>query len=203
MARKTFISYKYSDASEVRDRIIDALGEDATFYNGERSDSPDMSDKTTEAIKQNLKNMMYYTSVTIVVISPDVSKSEWVDWEIEYSLKRVQRAGRTSQTNGVVGVIKEVNGGYSWFKYTVTNNNCCSGVRYYDNYLYPIIKNNRFNQEPKEYTCSKCENVNPLTGSYISYVTEEDFLSDPKTYIENAYEKSKDNASGYNVAREK
>lgn len=36
MARKTFISYKYSDAKEVRNRIIKALGEDAAYYKGGR-----------------------------------------------------------------------------------------------------------------------------------------------------------------------
>lgn len=32
MAHKTFISYKYSEAQALRDRIIVALGEDATYY---------------------------------------------------------------------------------------------------------------------------------------------------------------------------
>ena len=35
MAHKTFISYKYSESQDLRDRIIDALGEDATYYKGE------------------------------------------------------------------------------------------------------------------------------------------------------------------------
>ena len=30
MAHKTFISYKYSEAQDLRDNIIDALGDDAT-----------------------------------------------------------------------------------------------------------------------------------------------------------------------------
>lgn len=51
MAHKTFISYKYSEAKDLRDRIIDALGDDATYYQGETSDSPNMSDLTTRTIK--------------------------------------------------------------------------------------------------------------------------------------------------------
>ena len=70
MAHKTFISYKYDEARDVRDRIIAALGSDATYYQGETSDSPDLSDLSTERIKERLKNMIYGTSVTIVVISP-------------------------------------------------------------------------------------------------------------------------------------
>ena len=35
MAHKTFISYKYSEAQNLRDKIIDSLGEDAKYYQGE------------------------------------------------------------------------------------------------------------------------------------------------------------------------
>ena len=60
MAHKTFISYKWSEAQQLRDDIIDALGEDASYYKGETSDSPDLTDTTTDNIKKNLRNMMYY-----------------------------------------------------------------------------------------------------------------------------------------------
>lgn len=121
MARKTFISYKYSEARDLRDRIIQALGDDATFYQGETSDSPDLTDTTTENIKRHLSDMMYNTSVTIVILSPEMKKSKWIPWEIEYSLKKTSRKGRTSHTNGVIGVIKKVNESYSWLKSTVKN----------------------------------------------------------------------------------
>lgn len=110
MAHKTFISYKYSEAQDLRDRIIKALGDDASYYQGETSDSPDLTDTSTENIKKNLKDMMYDTSVTIVIISPHIKESKWIDWEIEYCLKNITRKNRTSHTNGVVGVIMKVNG---------------------------------------------------------------------------------------------
>lgn len=65
MAHKTFISYKYSEAQELRNDIINALGKNACYYKGETSDSPDLSDTSTENIKKNLRDMMYDTSVTI------------------------------------------------------------------------------------------------------------------------------------------
>ena len=43
MAHKTFISYKYSEAQELRDRIIKAFGDDASYYQGETSASPDLT----------------------------------------------------------------------------------------------------------------------------------------------------------------
>ena len=53
MAHKTFISYKWSEAQDLRDDIITALGEDATYYKGETSESPDLTDTSTENIKKN------------------------------------------------------------------------------------------------------------------------------------------------------
>ena len=37
MAHKTFISYKYSESQELRDRIIQAMGSDAAYYTGDNS----------------------------------------------------------------------------------------------------------------------------------------------------------------------
>ena len=201
MAHKTFISYKYSEARDLRDKIIDALGDDAAYYKGETSESPDLTDTTTENIKKALRDMMYDTSVTIVIISPHMKESEWIDWEIEYCLKDNTRKGRTSHNNGIVGVIMKRNGNYDWFKYTHTNADGCRSTSYYDEKVYDIINNNRFNQEPKVYSCPICKTVNALMGSYIAYVTEEDFLSNPSLYIDNAYEKSENDASGYKLVK--
>lgn len=201
MAHKTFISYKYSEAQDLRDRIIDALGDDATYYKGETSDSPDLTDTSTENIKKNIGDMMYDTSVTIVIISPNMKQSKWIDWEIEYCLKNETRKNRTSHTNGVVGVIMKCNGGYSWFKKSNKNDDGCSSLSYEENKVYDIINNNRFNQNPKVYSCDVCKTVNSLTGSYIAYVEEDDFLANPSKYIDNAYNKSENDASGYDLTK--
>lgn len=201
MAHKTFISYKYSEAKNLRNSIIAALGDDAIYYQGETSSSPDLSDTSTENIKKNLTDMMYDTSVTIVIISPNMKNSNWIDWEIEYSLKNITRKGRTSHTNGVVGVIMKYNGGYSWLKTTSTNGDGCTSSSYDESKVYSIINNNRFNQNPKKYSCDTCKTVNALTGSYIAYVEEETFLSDPQKYIDNAYDKSENDAAGYDLTK--
>ena len=201
MAHKIFISYKYSEARNLRNSIIDALGDDAIYYQGETSISPDLSDTSTENIKRNLTDMMYDTSVTIVIISPNMKNSNWIDWEIEYSLKNITRKGRTSHTNGVVGVIMKFNGGYSWLKTTSTNGDGCTSSSYDESKVYSIINNNRFNQNPKKYSCDTCKTVNALTGSYIAYVEEETFLSDPQKYIDNAYDKSENDAAGYDLTK--
>jgi hypothetical protein len=189
MARKTFISYKYSEACDLRDRIIDALGDDATYYQGETSESPDLTDYTTETIKEHLKDMIFGTSVTIVVISPNMKESKWIDWEIEYSLREYSRNGKASKSNGIVGVVMKVDGGYGWLRTSTKHEDGHTSVSNDESKLYPIINNNRFNENPKVYHCSKCKTFDRLSGSYISIIEEDEFIENPSEFIENAYEK--------------
>ncbi len=192
MAKKTFISYKYSEAKALRDNILKALGDDASYYQGETKESPDLTDTTTENIKKNLKDMIHGTSVTIVVISPNLNDSKWIDWEIEYSLKEITREDRTSRTNGVVGVIMKYNGDYEWLIGKSSYNDGCKPRTISTTKLYEIINKNRFNLKEPNYICDQCKTVNQLDGSYISLIEEEYFLKDPNKYIDNAYEKSKE-----------
>ena len=199
MAHKTFISYKYSEAQDLRGRIIAAMGDDASYYMGETSDSPDLADTSTENIKKHLCDMMYNTSVTIVIISSHIKESKWIDWEIEYSLSRNTRKGRTSHRKGVVGVIQKVDGGYDWFRYTIKHPDGHVTTNYYTDKVYGIINNNRFNQVPKVYHCEECKSIDAMTGSYISFVDEESFLANIDKYIDNAYDKSEDDGNGYDI----
>lgn len=199
MAHKTFISYKYSEAQELRDQIIDSLKDDARFYNGETSDSPDLTDKATATIKKNLTDMMFETSVTILIISPHMKESKWIDWEIEYCLKKITRKDRTSHVNGIVGVIAKIDGSYKWIKHEICYEDGFECWTYGESYLYDIIKNNRYNQTPKIYSNDKHKTVDYLTGSYISFVEEEAFLKDPSYYINNAFDKSENDGEGYDI----
>ena len=190
MAHKTFISYKFSESQDLRNAIIKALGDDASYYQGETSDSPDLTDRKTETIKCHLKDMIYNSTVTIVIVSPNMKCSKWIDWEIEYSLREYSRNGKRSSSNGIVGVIMKVDGGYNWFRTTTQQPDGHTSVTNDSSLLYDIINNNRFNQNPKVYSCAECGTVDRLTGSYISLIEEEEFLNDPNKFIENAYEKS-------------
>lgn len=202
MAHKTFISYKFSEATDLRDRIIEAMGDDATYYKGETKDSPDRSEQAEGTIEKALTDMMFDTSVTIVIISPHMKESNWIDWEISYCLKKITRKDRTSHRNGLVGVIMKINNSYDWFKYQHMNSDGCSVSNYHTEKVYDIINDNRFNQNPKVYSCNTCKCVNALTGSYIAFVEEDDFLSDIDKYINNAYDKSENDAAGYKISIE-
>lgn len=190
MAHKIFISYKYSDVVEdkgnnnLRDRIIAKLGADAKFYRGENGYSRDLSSYTADYIKKCLKDMIYDTSVTIVILSPNMKQSEWIEWEIEYSLKSITRADRTSHPNGIIAVVQKQNNweGYAWLRNFYSN---------WNTYLLPSIisKNMRNKKTYGSYL---------LSNNYIDIITEDDFLRNPSKYIEEAYQKSR-NIDNYNV----
>lgn len=191
MARETFISYKYNEAQDLRNEIITKLGDDAKYYRGETASSPNLTTASAEYIKNTLKDMIYGTSVTIVIISPNMIHSEWIKWEIEYSLKEISRQGRASKTNGILGVVMKVNGNYDWLISHTTNQDGCTSRCVADNLLFEIINSNRYNLSTDDkFTCSSCKSYSQLDGSYFSLVEEHLFLADPNSYIENAYKKS-------------
>lgn len=192
MEHKTFISYKYSESKDLRDKIIKVLGKDAKYYKGENVDSKDMTDFKRQTIEKNLSDMMYDTSVTIVILSPKMRESDWIGWEISYCLKKTTREGRTSQRNGVVAVIKKVNGSYSWFKYSEDG-----ATKYHMEKIHDIVAKNHFNSVPPIKTSSG--SYDWLKGSYISFVEEEDFLAHFHKYIDNAYDKSENDGKGYQI----
>ncbi len=200
MAHKTFISYKYSDARDVRDRIIKTMGEDAKYYQGENGFSPNKSDDSDDAIWNYLKDMIWGTSVTIVVLSPEMINSSWISDEISYSLKKISRDGTQSQRNGVVAVIKKVNGDYSWFKYTINYPDGHTSNGYHEEKIFKIITENRRNQEPPVYVCERCQTIDSLNGSYIAYVEEDEFINNMDKYIENSYQKSLNDCKGYRIS---
>ncbi|WP_413230034.1 hypothetical protein [Lactiplantibacillus plantarum] len=78
----------------------------------------------------------------------------------------------------------------NWFRYEEKKPDGDNCYAYNTDYVYEIINDNRFNQNPKEYSCEVCKTVDSLTGSYISFITEDDFFSDSNKYIDNAFDKS-------------
>lgn len=106
MARKTFISYKYSDAVQARDAILNAMSNEyEKYYCGEDEESRALTDCSDDTIKRILSDKLYGTSVTILLVSEHMCESDWVKWEIEYSLRRETREGIQSQPNIIIPII--------------------------------------------------------------------------------------------------
>ena len=195
MARKTFISYKYSDvvagaSNNLRDRIIAKLGEDAKFYRGEDGYTKDLSSRSASYIRETLKKMIRDTSVTILILSPNMKLSQWMNWELSYSLSEITRNGRVSHSNGVVAVVQKketfgFGGGYDWFM---------SWNGDWDiSKAFELVRINQGNK--------KLYAPTSFSSNYIDIVSEDKFLRDPNKYIEEAYEKSQ-NINYYNVRKQ-
>lgn len=212
MGHKVFVSYKYGDwnvkkitknyqEDTVRD-YVDALenyinSNSDHVYKGE-SDGEDLSSLSEESIWNLLKNRIYDSTLTIVMISRNMKETkkereQWIPWEISYSLKEVSRKNKagnmvTSSTNAILAiVIPDKDGSYSYY---INDKACCSsGCRLFKtDTLFKILKDNMFNiKKPDKEICGNNSTIYHGDCSYIISVKWEEFINDPERYIDKAY----------------
>lgn len=210
IARKIFVSYKYKDknvwAGEVSeftpgedtdffytprhyvDKIINIIGKD-NIYKGERGDEA-MDDFTDDTVDSKLKEKIFDSSVTIVLISPNMKdqskqeKDQWISKEVLYSLKNKTRGNKTSKTNAMLLVVlPDCTGNYG---HAVLQGNC-GVVSWQTNSFFSIIRKNMFNRWGKNQAfCNSCLSYhhNGSDHSYIYPVKWCDFISNYNYYID-------------------
>ena len=215
MGHKIFVSYKYAD-SDVKqltdncihtdtvrtyvDKLEDYIADVSEhIYKGE-SDGEDLSSMSDEAIWKKLKNRIYDSTLTIVMISKGMrvtylpDREQWIPWEISYSLKEVSRKNAsgnsvTSSSNALLAVIiPDATGSYEYFTHMKS---CCdTPCRYYNtSILFEIMRKNMFNQkQPNKKDCEDGSTVYYGDSSYMSIVKWEDFIKSPEFYINKAYD---------------
>lgn len=175
MGRKVFVSYKYKDQDvealasampptwpcDYVDYIQNSILSEDDIYKGEKSNE-DISSLPEYKIWEHLKDKIYDSTITIVLISPNMKeakrweKSQWIPWEISYSLRETTRNDRTSHNNALLAVIlPDRNGSYD----------------YYDtDKLFPILKAN-------------------IDNGYIHVVKWSYFLWYPQSSMDEAFRK--------------
>lgn len=215
MGHKIFVSYKYADsnvknisgdfyhADTVR-TYVDELANyisDASehIYKGEY-DGEDLSKLSDDTIWKKLKDKIYDSTLTIVMISPGMretykkDRDQWIPWEISYSLKEVLRkniSGRmvTSASNAILAIVlPNRQGSYSYYTY---ENTCCENKcrTLKTDILFKIMRDNMFNiKTPDVDICNNNSKIYHGDSSYIFSVKWEDFIKDPESYIQKAYD---------------
>jgi hypothetical protein len=209
MGRKVFVSYKYGDtqvapltdsfftSTKVRDYVNllqESLGDNDEIYKGE-NDEEDLSDFKDSTIESKLRDKIFDSSITIVVISKGMKswwsdeKDQWVPWEVAYSLRELSKAGRKSRPNGLVMVVlPDEDGNYDYY---IKEKSCphCNCRTLTTNFLFGILKRNVFNNKDLlEADCGH-HTFNPVyTGdhSYIESVKWSDFKISPTIYLDRA-----------------
>jgi len=226
MGRKIFISYKYKDAkvqalslfqnafapTTVRDyvdKLQELLEANDELNKGER-DGEDLSDFQESTIASRLRDKIYDSSITIVLISkgmkdPTKPESEqWIPWEISYSLKEHTRNGRTSQTNAILAVVlPDENGSYAHF---MEEHSCqyCNSTTYKTEILFDILGKNMFNiKSPVFNDCfNHVEDKKVFDGlhSYIHIVKWSEFKGNITQFL-NTASLINDNINDYNITK--
>lgn len=214
MGHKIFVSYKYAD-SDVKQltnhwyhdtvrTYVDKLEEYISdvsehIYKGE-TDGEDLSNLSDDTIWKKLKDRIYDSTLTIVMISKGMrqtslpDREQWIPWEISYSLKEVSRkniSGKavTSSSNALLAIIlPDTSGSYEYFTYM---KRCCTDpCRYFKtSFLFYIMQKNMFNVKSadKKY-CDDGSTVYYGDSSYMITVKWEDFIKDPESYINKSYD---------------
>lgn len=210
-----FITYKYRD-SNVRDingmyttvrDYVDILQEkfkgSHEIYDYSEHDGEDLSDLSEDTIRSKLSDKIFYTSVTIVLVSPNMNdgrpeREQWIPWEISYSLQETRRASGRSGINGIVAVVlPDKNGSYGY----VIEDKGCHWTIHYDR-LFDIIRKNRHNRKNLDpVRCSTCGcSVHQEDSSYMLLTKWDIFVKNPESYIDTAI-RFRNEANQFNIVK--
>jgi hypothetical protein len=200
MGRKIFITYKYADTNvrglpglyitKVRDYVneLQTLMDSEDHVNKGELDGESLADFEDEHIASKLRDRIYDSSVTVVMVSPTMKdpflqeKDQWIPWEISYSLKEHSRNGRTSLSNAVLAVVlPDYFGSYDY--YMAPNPNCNS-VTLKTNMLFGIMRNNMFNVKTPDTKDCNGNTIYYGEHSYIHSVKWGDFIGNIGHYLD-------------------
>lgn len=206
MAKKIFVSYKYGDrdvhplpsggilgttARHYVNEIEVLLDEYHHIYKGE-NDNESLEGFQDETIESKLRDKIFDSSITIVLISKNMmdsaleEKDQWIPWEISYSLKEITKGDKTSKTNAMLAVVlPDRAGSYEYFVRNICINGC---TNWKTESLFDILGKNMFNRvEPRMGACPNHAGDSVIhTGndhSYIHPVRWGDFVTDINGYF--------------------
>lgn len=223
MGRKIFVSYKYADntvyplngddSTTVRDYVdylqdIKFSGDDV---NKGEHDGEDLSQFKDETIRTKLKDKIFDSSITILLISQKMKNPEkleddqWIPWEISYSLREQSRNGYTSHANAIIAVVlPDKLNSYDYYiqKNILTkkpDGEKINTTSFNSDITFKIVTDNMFNEKfPSTIETFEGNTVYFGDCSYIKVVRWEDFIENTDEILENAID-IQNNIDRYNI----
>ena len=225
MGKKIFVSYKYSDSSvyplaraplytTVRhyvDELQELLTEGDHINKGE-ADGEDLSDFKDSTIESSLRDKIYDSSVTVILISPNMKETwsaesnQWIPWEVSYSLKEHSRNRRTSGSNALLAVVlPDASNSYEYYLKqskctTCTFDNGCT--THMTDRLFQILRDNTFNaKDPSTTDCGTHSKTYSGEASYMTSVRWDSFKVNVGGCIDRAI-RINDDIDSYTITKE-
>ena len=195
MARRVFISFRFSDGEKYKKELSDLFDEETVVINC--SENEDRSNLKEESIKKYLYSKLRTTSVTIIILTPEAvsHRKNWLgqydDWmydEIRYSLEDREN----NRCNGIIAVYtdeaKAMLMEESIHKCEVCNQEKTVNTIFdVDN----LFRKNMMNVK-EAYKTNPCNGVyDSNKDSYCSLVSWDKFKKNYKKYIDDAIDKRK------------
>ena len=193
MARRVFISFRYSDGIKYKEELSDLFDEETYIINC--SEDEDRSNMSDETIRNYLYSKLKTTSVTIIIITPEAisHRKDWInrydDWmydEIRYSLEDREN----NRCNGIVAVyVPEAKTALmheSIHKCEICNEEqTITTIHDVDN----LFRKNMMNVKAS-YKANPCDGVyDSDVDSYCTLVSWDTFKKNYKKYIDDAANK--------------
>lgn len=192
MARKVFISFRFSDGHLYKEELVKKFNNYDDVINC--SENVDRSKMSEETIKKYLYKKLSNTSVTIVLLTPQAiyhqkdyfgNIDDWIYDEIRYSLEDREN----NRCNGLIAVYTP-----EAEKILIDKRQDSIIINDFDN----LVRKNMFNIKDKFKHCPTPNRYNPDLDHYCSLVSWKDFISNPNYYIEKAVYK-RDHKEQYNM----
>ncbi|EOO66319.1 MULTISPECIES: TIR domain-containing protein [Bacillus] len=193
MASNVFVSFRFSDGLYYKNKLVEKFAE--LDYTINKSEGEDRSNMSEDTIQKYLYEKLEDCSLTVVVLTPNAinyntkqvfdietwsNKNVYDDWlydELRYSLE--DRIG--NRTKGVIALYTPEAKSYVISAETdeVTT------INDFEN----LVRKNMLNVKKAYKSCPTEGRWNSAKDNYISLVAFNDFMVNPKYYIDSALEK--------------
>ena len=195
MANKVFISFRFSDGNEIKEALVNKF--EKLDYIINKSENENRSEMSDETIQKYLYDKLKDTSLTVVLITPQAVEhnldylgniDDWMYDEIRYSLE--DRMG--NRTNAMIMVYTE-----DAKDLVIADQN--TDVTVVSNF-FNLARKNMMNVKSDKKLEPRHGLYNSLEDSYVSLVSYDLFLEDPKKYTDNAISK-RDRKDDFNLVK--